>query len=56
MATHLLKGPRGLLGLFGVGWVETLCGVEIPAGNGPDRGSDVTCPECQKLNERRPLF
>jgi hypothetical protein len=56
MATHLLKGPRGLLALFGSGWVETLCGMEVPAGNGPDRGVQPDCPECQRLNQRRPLF
>jgi hypothetical protein len=57
MTVHLLKGPRGLLGLlFGAGWVETLCGIEIPAGNGPDHGVSVDCPECQRLDQKRPLF
>jgi hypothetical protein len=31
MARHEINGSRGLLGLFGVGWVETKCGMEVPA-------------------------
>lgn len=52
MARHEIKGSRSLSALiFGTGWVETQCGMEVPAGNGPDRGEPVDCQGCRQASE-----
>lgn len=57
MARHELKGSRSISNiLFGTGWVETKCGIEVPAANGPDRGEPVTCQDCQHSDEPKLFF
>ena len=53
MARHETKDGPGLLGWLGIGWVETKCGIEVPARNGPDRGEPVDCPDCKKVGETK---
>jgi hypothetical protein len=56
MATHYLKGSGVFAGLFGVGWVETLCGTEVPAKNGPDSADSLDCRKCAELHDGSKLF
>jgi hypothetical protein len=45
MATHYLRSTGFLASIFGIGWAETLCGSQVPSGNGPvDDPAD--CSEC----------
>jgi hypothetical protein len=49
MAVHYLNGPRGLGALiFGTGWVDTVCGTQVPAGNGPVQ-QDADCRDCKAI-------
>jgi hypothetical protein len=51
MARHVAKNVGLFSALFGIGWVETECGMELPAANGDNSKEPITCLECKNADE-----
>jgi hypothetical protein len=50
MARHKAKNVGLFASLLGVGWVETVCGIQVPAANG-DCFEEVDCPACRQSKD-----